>query len=497
MGFGLLNFLFSPGLYFIPAFGDKRHMSAASDKHPGTPMLPAIAAVIVAAGSGSRMAGATPKQFLDLCGKPVLCHSVDNFASHAAVVDIVIVGPPDDLASVRRALGPRRMQDERLRIVAGGATRQQSVKAGLAALGNSEDGNRTGDMGGSDGGGDGGGRFGDMIRNRANLVGIHDAARPLVSHAVIDRLAAAISDEVPAALPVLPVADTLKSAHVQKSTHVQEVVQAGRISGTIDRNGVWAAQTPQMFDLATILALHEGYERHEGHDGTQPVTDDVSLAEAAGLAIAAIEGDRRLMKLTHQDDLAMLVALAQNDPATEDLAKEDLAGGSGAMAEMMDLRVGNGFDVHKFADTPGPIMLAGISVPSPHGMLAHSDGDVGLHALCDAIFGALGDGDIGFHFPPSDARWKNADSAQFLRFAVDRCAQHSAELRHLDLTIICETPKITPHRDAMRARIAEISGLPIARIGVKATTSEGLGFTGRGEGIAAQATASVLFRGGA
>ena len=492
MGFGLLNFLFSPGLYFIPAFGDKWHMSAASDKNPGTPMPPAIAAVIVAAGSGSRMAGATPKQFLDLCGKPVLCHSVDNFASHAAVVEIVIVGPPDDLTSVRRALGHQRMQDERLRIVAGGATRQQSVKAGLAALGGSNGGNRAG----------------DMTRNRASLVGIHDAARPLVSHAVIDRLAAAISDEVPAALPVLPVADTLKSTHVQDSVHIQESVRVGRISGTIDRNGVWAAQTPQMFDLATILALHEGYERHEGHDGsTQPVTDDVSLAEGAGLAIAAIEGDRRLMKLTHQDDLAMLVALAQNDPANndpakedlakEDLAKDDLAGGSGAMAEMMDLRVGNGFDVHKFADTSGPIMLAGISVPSPHGMLAHSDGDVGLHALCDAIFGALGDGDIGFHFPPSDARWKNADSAQFLRFAVERCAQHNAELRHLDLTIICETPKITPHRDAMRARIAEISGLPIARIGVKATTSEGLGFTGRGEGIAAQATASVLFRGGA
>ncbi len=462
-------------------------------------MPPAIAAVIVAAGSGSRMAGATPKQFLDLSGKPVLCHCVDNFASHAAVVEIVIVGPPDDLASVRRALGPRRMEDERLRIVAGGATRQQSVKAGLAALGGSENSDRIGDKGGSDGGG----RFVDMTSNRAKLVGIHDAARPLVSHAVIDRLAAAISDDVPAALPVLPVADTLKSAHVRKSTHVQEslhiqeLVQAGRISGTIDRNGVWAAQTPQMFDLATILALHEGYERHEGHDGTRPVTDDVSLAEAAGLPIAAIEGDRRLMKLTHQDDLAMLVALAQNDPAKKDLAKEDSAGGSGTMAEMMDLRVGNGFDVHKFADTPGPIMLAGISVPSPHGILAHSDGDVGLHALCDAIFGALGDGDIGFHFPPSDARWKNADSAQFLRFAVERCAQHNAELRHLDLTIICETPKITPRRDAMRARIAEISGLPITRIGVKATTSEGLGFTGRGEGIAAQATASVLFMGGA
>ena len=139
-------------------------------------------------------------------------------------------------------------------------------------------------------------------------------------------------------------------------------------------------------------------------------------------------------------------------------------------------------------------MLAGVSVPSQHAMLAHSDGDVGLHALCDAIFGALGDGDIGFHFPPSEVRWKNADSAQFLSYAVERCGQHNAELRHLDLTIICELPKINSHRDSMRARISEISGLPISRIGIKATTSEGLGFTGRSEGIAAQATASVLFR---
>lgn len=415
-------------------------MSAPSDTAPGSHTPPAIAAVIVAAGSGSRMQEAVPKQFLALCGKPVLCHSVDAFASHAAVVEIIIVGPADDLASVGRALGTERMGDERLRIVAGGATRQQSVRAGLAALAGS----------------------------RARLVGIHDAARPLVSHAVIDRLATAISDDVTAALPVLAVTDTLKSA------------ESGRISGTIDRSNVWAAQTPQMFDLATIARLHEE------NDGTQPVTDDISLAEDAGLRIASIEGDRRLMKLTHEDDLAMLVALAGDGPAK----------GDGAMAEMMDMRVGNGFDVHRFADGPGPIMLAGISVPSQHGMLAHSDGDVGLHALCDAIFGALGDGDIGFHFPPSDARWKNADSAQFLRYAVERCGQHNAELRHLDLTIICEAPKITPHRDAMRARIAEISGLPISRIGVKATTSEGLGFTGRGEGIAAQATASLLFRSG-
>lgn len=430
-------------------------MSARSNKTPTTPLPLSIAAVIVAAGSGSRMKHAMPKQFLELCGKPIICHCVDNFASHDAVVDIIIVGPANDLATVRHALGPSRMADDRLRIIAGGPTRQDSVKAGLAALAGS----------------------------KARLVGIHDAARPLVSHGVIDRLAAAINDDVPAAVPILAVADTLKTA------------KSGRINGTIDRAGVWAAQTPQMFDLATIISLHDN------HDRTQPVTDDISLAEGAGLAIAAIEGERRLMKLTHKDDLAMLVALARDGAATDDQSidrpaifgpmKED-----GEMAVMMDMRVGNGFDVHKFVDKPGPLMLAGVSVPSARGVLAHSDGDVGLHALCDAIFGALGDGDIGFHFPPSQAQWKNADSAQFLRFAVKRCAQHNAELRHLDLTIICETPKIAPHRDAMRARIAEISSLSIARIGVKATTSEGLGFTGRGEGIAAQASAVVLFRSG-
>ncbi len=426
---------------FDSAFGDKWHMSAPSNKTPGSQIPPSIAAVIVAAGAGTRMQQAVPKQFLALCGKPVLCHSVDAFASHAAVTEIIIVGPADDLASVWRALGKERMEDNRLRIVAGGVTRQQSVGAGLAALSGS----------------------------KAHIVGIHDAARPLVSHSMIDRLAAAISNNVKAALPVLAVTDTLKST------------DSGRINGTIDRTNLWAAQTPQMFNLATIARLHKE------NASTQAFTDDISMIEDAGLPIASIEGDRRLMKLTHEDDLAMLGALA----------RYGLVKRNGAMVEMMDMRVGNGFDVHRFADGPGPIMLAGISVPSKYCMLAHSDGDVGLHALCDAIFGALGDGDIGFHFPPCDSRWKNADSAQFLRYAVQRCGQHNAELRHLDLTIICETPTINPHREAMRARIAEISGLPISRIGVKATTSEGLGFTGRGEGIAAQATASLLFRSGA
>jgi len=159
---------------------------------------------------------------------------------------------------------------------------------------------------------------------------------------------------------------------------------------------------------------------------------------------------------------------------------------------MPDIRIGNGFDVHKFANTPGPIMLAGLSVDSDRGMLAHSDGDVALHAICDAIFGALADGDIGHHFPPSDPKWRAADSSLFLKFAADRVYARGGQIMNLDLTIICETPKIGPLRDKMRARIAKITNLPLGRIAVKATTSEKLGFTGRGEGIAAQATAAVI-----
>jgi len=414
---------------------------AIGDKSVMTTTTPKLAAIIVAAGTGSRMAQDTPKQFLDLCGKPVLCHSVDAFLSHAGISELVIVGAADQLSRIDEAIkidgSAISRTKARVQIVSGGARRQESVRAGLEALADT----------GTD------------------LVAIHDAARPLLDHGIINNLVAALHAGADAALPVMPVVDTLKS------------VEGEQINGTVDRATLRAAQTPQIFRLAKIKELHDRFRDDEDF------TDDISMAEAAGLVIRSISGEQKLMKLTHETDFLILDALARQNNEQGDQQPMTAP----------DIRVGNGFDVHKFSDAPGPIMLAGVSVPSDRGMLAHSDGDVGLHALCDAIFGALGDGDIGFHFPPSDPQWQGKDSAHFLAFAVGRCRHYGASLQHLDLTIICETPKITPHRDAMRSRIAEITGLAVERIGVKATTSEGLGFTGRGEGIAAQASATVLF----
>jgi len=412
-------------------FGDKSGMKASISKRATK-----LAVVIVAAGRGERMGSSTPKQFMILCGKPVLCHSIDAFRTHKAVSKIVVVTAADQMTNTAGLIANGTRDIE---IVRGGETRQESVRAGLAALAASD----------------------------ADLVAIHDAARPLLSHRVIDRLLAAMTGEVEAALPIMPVVDTLKSC------------EGGFVMSTLARDRIGAAQTPQVFPLSTIRKLHEKNAAQQGF------TDDVSMVEAAGLRVAAVAGEPELMKLTQASDLALLTAL---------LNRENTSPKSGNHMIENDIRFGTGFDVHKFSDQPGPIMLGGVSIPSTRGMLAHSDGDVALHALCDAIFGALGDGDIGFHFPPSDMRWKDADSADFLTFALQRCAAHGAELRHLDLTIICEQPKIGPHRDAIRSRISAITGLAAERIGVKATTSEGLGFTGRGEGIAAQAAATVIFK---
>ncbi len=418
-----------------------------------------IAALIVAAGSASRMAaenGASslPKQFLMLGDKPVLRHSIDAFASHPDVVAIVITAAPEQIGRVQ-ALYSELDSHASIAVVEGGATRQASVHAGLNALSGVS----------------------------ADLVAIHDSARPLLDHAMIDRLGAAINGDVRASLPLLPIADTIKST------------ADGYVTATIERAHTGAAQTPQMFILEDIKALHDNASAStiSSKADQQPnFTDDISMAEAAGITVAAVPGSPYLMKITTQTDMALittLMALKAGIPHQQFLAESTMAN----TPPPADIRVGNGYDVHKFSDQPGPIMLAGISVPSERGMLAHSDGDVGLHALCDAIFGALADGDIGSHFPPSDAKWKDADSAQFLRYAVARAAARNAQIMHLDLTIICEYPKITPHRDDMRQMIAQITGIAIDRIGVKATTSEGLGFTGRGEGIAAQATASLSF----
>ncbi len=395
-----------------------------------------LAAIILAAGSGQRMGDGLEKQFRLLAGKPVLTHSVTAFMTHPACVRIVIVCASSHMEKVRTILGSLA-DDPRVDITSGGVRRQDSVKAGLAILTTETD-----------------------TPDPSMLVAIHDAARPLLPAAVIDRLIAAMQDGAKAALPVMPVVDTLKT------------ISDSQIAGTVDRSALAAAQTPQIFQLAHIIKLHID------HPEDIEITDDMQLVEAHGQTAAAVAGDRRLMKLTTVEDFDILTALMSRK--------------KGSCQMIPDIRVGNGFDVHSFSDGPGPARIGGIDVPSPHSLAAHSDGDVGLHALCDAIFGALGDGDIGAHFPPSDDHWKDADSADFLLFAVERCATRKAVIQHLDLTLICEMPKIGPHRDAMRQRIASLAGIPVDRVGVKATTSEKLGFTGRREGIAAQATATLV-----
>ena len=289
---------------------------------------------------------------------------------------------------------------------------------------------------------------------KPDIVLIHDAARPFVSPAVISRAIEAAGHHG-AAVPVIAVTDTIKL-----------VGEAGDIEATPERARLRIAQTPQAFRFDLILDAH----RRAAHDGRSDFTDDAALAEWAGLTVATFEGDASNMKLT----------------TPEDFAREEARLG----AMLGDIRAGTGYDVHAFGDGDH-LMICGIRVPHNRGFLAHSDGDVGLHALVDAILGALADGDIGSHFPPSDSQWKGAASDRFLKYAVDRVAARGGRIANLEVTLICERPKIGPLRDTMRARIAEIAGLDVSRVAVKATTSERLGFTGREEGIAATASATI------
>jgi len=279
---------------------------------------------------------------------------------------------------------------------------------------------------------------------------IHDAARPLLFPSVVGRVQAALN-EAPGAIPALPVADTLK-----------RVASDHRIAETVPRAGLWRAQTPQGFRFPDILAAHRA-ATHEDF------TDDAGLLQAAGLPVALVEGDEALLKVTTAGDLARLEAL---------------------LATSSETRTGFGYDVHAFGAGEF-VTLGGVRISHTKGLAGHSDADVGLHALCDAIYGALADGDIGAHFPPSEAAWANADSAVFLRHAMERVAARGGRILHLDLTLICQRPKIGPHRGTMRTRIAEITGLALDRVAVKATTSEKLGFMGREEGIAAHAVATL------
>ena len=375
------------------------------------------AALIMAAGSGERFGGDTPKQYRLLAGKPVLRHSVEAFLAHPFVDRVRVVINPAHRDLCLKALDGLPVGDP----VDGGATRQASVHRGLEALGDAPPG----------------------------FVLVQDGVRPLTDSGTIERVRRAL-DAGPAAIAAVPVVDTLKRG------------QDGVSGGTVDRSGLWRAQTPQGFAYEAILQAHRNAADSE-------VTDDAAIAEQAGLPVALVPGSEDNLKVTTEDDLARAEALLS--------------------ARAGDIRVGNGFDVHAFG--PGDhVTLCGIVIPHDKGLVAHSDGDVGLHAITDAILGALGAGDIGQHFPPSDPRWKGQDSAAFLRHAAGVAAEAGGRIAHVDVTLICERPKIGPHREAMTARVSEILG-PGTAVSVKATTSEGLGFTGRGEGIAAQATATL------
>ena len=310
--------------------------------------------------------------------------------------------------------------------VAGGATRQESVRLGLEAL----------------------------VVHAPDIVLVHDAARPFVPKGTVAALKAAL-EHSPGAIPAMPVADTLKRG------------VAGRIEGTVSREGLFRAQTPQGFRFPLLLHLHRTAE--------PGATDDASLLEAAGYAVALVPGSDDNIKLTYPEDLVRLERVLS--PALP--------------AGLFEPRTGTGFDVHVLTEGR-PLVLCGVVVPHGRGLAGHSDADVGLHALCDAIYGALAEGDIGRHFPPSEAAWKDADSARFLLHAAERVRARGGRVLNVDVTLICEQPKITPHAPAMMARLADLLGVEVGRVSVKATTTERLGFAGRGEGIAAQAVATVL-----
>ncbi len=372
-----------------------------------------FAAIVVAAGSGSRAGG--DKQWRAVGGRPRGRWSVEALLAAGADSVVVVIAPGAETRAAEALAGLSGW-----RTVVGGATRAGSVQAGLAALEQPDD----------------------------TPVLIHDAARPFLDTAVIERLLNALNC-ADGALPALPVADSLRRG------------VDGLVVGGVQRDGLWRAQTPQAFHLKTIRDAYAAWT-----DAEAP-TDEAAVVERAGGRVRLVEGDARLMKLTYPEDFAMAEALL---PKT--------------------FRTGQGFDVHRWG--PGTsVWLCGVEIPHDQTLIGHSDADAGLHALTDAILGAIADGDIGDHFPPTDPQWKGASSDRFLVYAAERVAARGGRIVNVDVTLICEQPKVKPHRQAMRERLAELLSLPLDAVSVKATTTEALGFTGRGEGLAAQAAVSV------
>jgi len=382
-----------------------------------------VVALVVAAGSGLRMGGELPKQFLPLAGKPLLRHCLETFAAHPRIAGVKVV-----INDSYRALYDSATTGLPLLAPAlGGETRQASVHNGLESL----------------------------IDNPPDLVLIHDAARPFIDGPTIDRTIDALGEHE-GALVAVQVVDTLKRAE-------------GKFSGaTVDRTSLWRAQTPQGFRFQPILAAHR-----RPASGPE-MTDDAAVAEAAGIKVVLVPGIVNNFKVTTRADFER----------AEHMMAEQRA------ATPFEYRTGSGYDVHRLIEGDG-VWLCGVKVPHDMKLEGHSDADVAMHALTDAILGAIAAQDIGAHFPPSDPQWRGAPSWKFLDHAMKLVAQKGGMVTHCDVTIICERPKVGPHRDAMIARLAEIMGVDPHRISVKATTTEKLGFTGRGEGIAAQAMATV------
>jgi len=372
-----------------------------------------FAAIVVAAGSGSRAGG--DKQWRTVGGRPMVRWSVEALLAGGADSVVVVVAPGAEPRAAEALAGLSGW-----RTAAGGATRAASVQAGLAALETADD----------------------------APVLIHDAARPFLDTSLVHRLLNALND-ADGALPALPVADSLRRG------------VAGLVAGGVEREGLWRAQTPQVFRLKTIRDAYAAWT------GTDAPTDEAAVVEHAGGRVRLVDGDARLMKLTYPEDFAMAEALL---PKT--------------------LRIGQGYDVHRWG--PGSsVWLCGVEIPHDQTLIGHSDADAGLHALTDAILGAIAEGDIGDHFPPSDPQWKGASSDRFLVHAAGRVAARGGRIVNVDVTLICEQPKVKPHRQAMRERLADLLNLPLDAVSVKATTTEGLGFTGRSEGLAAQAVVMV------
>jgi 2-C-methyl-D-erythritol 4-phosphate cytidylyltransferase/2-C-methyl-D-erythritol 2,4-cyclodiphosphate synthase len=378
---------------------------------------PRIAVLLVAAGSGSRFGAPTPKQFLSVAGRPVIRHAAAAFARAG-----MLIQPVGEAGPIEQALAGI----DHLPIVPGGVTRQDSVRAGLEAL----------------------------APHAPDIVLVHDAARPVIPEGTIPALLNALKT-CQGAIPAVPVADTLKRG------------VDGAIAGTVSRDGLFRAQTPQAFSYALLLELH----RTAGSGAT----DDAAILEAAGHAVALVAGHEDNIKLTYPEDMLRL----------ERILAPTL------VPPTLQPRVGTGYDVHVLVPDR-KLFLCGIEVPHELGLSGHSDADVGIHALCDAIYGAMAEGDIGRHFPPSEAQWKDADSARFLVHAAELVAAKGGRIVNVDVTLICERPKITPHAPAMIARLAGLMGIDAHRVSVKATTTERLGFTGRMEGIAAQAAVMLL-----